>query len=133
MVLVTGGTGLVGSHLMYFLLKKGVQVRAIHRKSSRLDTVRRVFSYYGDDADTLFDKIEWMEANITDVPALNDAFKGVTHVYHSAAYISFHPKHFQKLRKSNIEGTANVVNLALAHNVEKFLPRKFYSYPGKYT
>lgn len=119
MVLVTGGTGLVGSHLLYFLLKKGVAVRAIHRKSSRLETVRRVFSYYTEDADSLFSKIEWKEANITDIPALDDAFRGVTHVYHSAAYISFHPKHFQKLKKANIEGTANVVNLAIAHNVEK--------------
>ncbi len=119
MVLVTGGTGLVGSHLLYFLLKKGFSVRATHRKNSRLETVRRVFSYYTNDVDALFNRIEWIEANITDVPALNDAFKGVTHVYHSAAYISFHPKHFDKLKKANIEGTANVVNLSLSHNIKK--------------
>ncbi|MBT8261360.1 MAG: NAD-dependent epimerase/dehydratase family protein [Bacteroidia bacterium] len=119
MVLVTGGTGLVGSHLLYFLLKKGIDVRAIHRKSSKLEAVRRVFSYYTKDADSLFDKIEWMEANITDIPALEDAFHGVTHVYHSAAYISFHPKHFRKLKKANIDGTANIVNLSLAHKVQK--------------
>ena len=119
MVLVTGGTGLVGSHLLYFLLKKGLPVRATHRRNSDLEAVRRVFEYYTDEPDMLFTKIEWVEANITDIPALEDAFRGVTQVYHSAAYISFHPKHFQKLKKANVEGTANVVNMCLRHKVKK--------------
>ncbi|KAA3620667.1 MAG: NAD-dependent epimerase/dehydratase family protein [Flavobacterium sp.] len=119
MVLVTGGTGLVGSHLLYFLLKKGVAVRAIHRKSSKLESVRKVFQYYTEEADSLFNAIDWMEADVTDIPALIRAFEGVTHVYHSAAYISFNPRHFQKLKKSNIEGTANIVNLCIENNISK--------------
>ncbi len=120
MVLVSGGTGLVGSHLLYFLLKKGLTVRATHRKSSDLESVRKVFGYFTEDPDPLYERIEWIEANITDIPALETAFDGVTEVYHAAAYISFHPKHFQKLKKANIEGTANMVNLSLKHNVRKF-------------
>ncbi|MCW5518441.1 NAD-dependent epimerase/dehydratase family protein [Aureitalea sp. L0-47] len=119
MVLVTGGTGLVGSHLLYFLLKKGFSVRATHRRNSNLDAVRNVFGYYTEDSDALYNKIEWVEANITDIPALEDAFQGVTQVYHSAAYISFHPRHFQKLKKANVEGTANVVNMCLKHDIQK--------------
>ena len=46
MVLVTGGTGLVGSHLMLHLLTKGVSVKAIHRKNSNIERVKEVFSYY---------------------------------------------------------------------------------------
>lgn len=119
MVLVTGGTGLVGSHLLYFLLKKGATVRAIHRKSSKLESVREVFEYYTDHPDSLYNAIEWMEADVTDVPALTNAFEGVSQVYHAAAYISFNPKHFQKLKKANIEGTANIVNLCISHNISK--------------
>ena len=119
MVLVTGGTGLVGSHLLYFLMKKGVAVRAIHRKSSKLESVRKVFQHYTEEADSLFNAIDWMEADVTDIPALKKAFEGVTHVYHSAAYISFNPRHFQKLKKSNIEGTANIVNLCIENNISK--------------
>ena len=121
MILVTGGTGLVGSHLLYFLLKEKKQVRAIHRKSSDLQAVKQVFGYYVNEAEAeiLFNKIEWQEANITEIPALTDAFKGITHVYHAAAYISFDPKHYKKLKKANMEGTANVVNLCLANSVKK--------------
>ena len=121
MILVTGGTGLVGSHLLYFLLKENKKVRAIHRKSSDLQAVKKVFSYYveAEEAESLFSAIEWQEANITEIPALTDAFKDITHVYHAAAYISFNPKHYKKLKKANIEGTANIVNLCLANSIKK--------------
>ncbi len=119
MVLVTGGTGLVGSHLLYSLLKGNENVRAIHRSSSDLEAVKKVFSYFTSEADTLFQKIEWIEANITDIPALTLAFKGITHVYHAAAYISFNPKHYRKLKKANVEGTANIVNLCLENKIKK--------------
>lgn len=119
MVLVTGGTGLVGSHLLYFLLKEHRTVRAIHRSSSNTDAVKNVFSYYGNDAESNFNNIEWVEADITDIPALSEAFKGITHVFHAAAYISFDPKHYHKLKKANVEGTANMVNLCLANSIQK--------------
>lgn len=119
MILVTGGTGLVGSHLLYALLQKGQQVRAIHRKGSDLNNVKKIFGYYSEDAASLFNSIEWMEANITNIPQLEDAFKGVTQVYHAAAYVDFKPKNYYKLKKANIEGTANIVNLCLTFKVEK--------------
>ncbi|MEX0996271.1 MAG: NAD-dependent epimerase/dehydratase family protein [Flavobacteriaceae bacterium] len=119
MILVTGGTGLVGAHLLYFLLKDGQKVRAIHRANSNLNAVKQVFSYYTDTPENLFNQIEWVEANLIDIPALTKAFEGVDFVYHVAAYVSFDPKNFQKLKKSNIEGTANIVNLCLHFQVKK--------------
>lgn len=119
MILVTGGTGLVGAHLLYSLLQKHAKVRATHRSSSNLDDVKKVFSFYTEDTQTLFDKIEWVQTNITEIPALTIAFEGVTHVYHCAAFISFNPKHYYLLKKTNIEGTANVVNLCLANGIQK--------------
>jgi len=119
MILVTGGTGLVGSHLLYFLLMENAHVRAIHRKNSNLQAVKKILELYTADEDSLFEKIEWVEANITDIPALTEAFKGVTKVYHCAAFISFNPSKYKALKKANVEGTANIVNLCLANNIEK--------------
>lgn len=119
MILVTGGTGLVGSHLLYQLINNGEKVRAIHRRTSDLDEVKKVFSYYTADAEDLFNKIEWLEADILDITSLGDAFKEVSHVYHVAAYISFYPEKYALLRKVNVEGTANIVNLSLAHKIKK--------------
>ncbi len=119
MILVTGGTGLVGSHLLLKLVQSGSSVRAIHRKQSNLERVRKIFGYYTDDAQTLFDKIEWIEADIIDIPALEIAFDQITHVYHTAALISFDPQNFDTLEKINTEGTANIVNLCIAHGVQK--------------
>lgn len=119
MVLVTGGTGLVGSHLLYQLAQQDEKVVAIHRKNSNLETVKNVFSYYTDDVEPLFNTIIWIEADINDIPALTIAFKGVTKVYHSAALISFNSSDYRKMRKINIEGTANIVNLCIENKIEK--------------
>ena len=118
MILVTGGTGLVGSHLLYALTKAGEQVRAIHRSESSFDAVKKVFAYQ-PDGDKLYQQIQWFEANLLDIPNLTIAFKGIKVVYHCAAYISFDPKKNNILRKTNILGTANIVNLALSHDIEK--------------
>lgn len=117
MILVTGGTGLVGSHLLYFLLKEGKTVRAVHRAHSNFKHVKEVFKNY-HALDTLFPNIEWVVADITDVPALNDAFKGVTEVYHCAALVDFTAS-YKTLKKINTEGTANVVNACLYHPIKK--------------
>lgn len=120
MILITGGTGLVGAHLLYHLCHENEQVRAIHRRSSDLDGVRKVFSYYGGSYQSLFEKIRWVEADLLDLVALEKAFENVDHVYHCAAMISFVSSDYQKMRRVNIEGTTNVVNLSIEYGVKKF-------------
>ncbi len=119
MILVTGGTGLVGSHLLYQLCLEHDKIRAIFRTNSSLEKVKNVFFSYTDDA-SLFNKIEWFQADITDVPSMIPAFFGVKQVYHCAAFISFNPKDYREMRKINIHGTAILVNLAIDAKVEKF-------------
>ncbi len=110
LVLVTGATGFVGSYLIRDLIQKGWSVRALRRKSSNLELLEGVV-----------DQLEWMEADVTDLGALEDAFEGVTHVFHCAAIVSFHPKDAAKMLKVNVEGTANVVNLCLDFGVKKLV------------
>ncbi len=119
MILVTGGTGLVGAHLLYQLSLENDTIRAIFRKNSNLEAVKIVFSYFSEDFENLFKKIEWVEADITDVVALDKAFKNITEVYHSAALVSFNPKDYHKMRKINIEGTANIVNFSIENAIKK--------------
>ncbi|MEO6348713.1 MAG: NAD-dependent epimerase/dehydratase family protein [Aquaticitalea sp.] len=119
MILVTGGTGLVGSHLLFQLTSRNEPVKAIYRRAHKLDAVKKVFSYYSDDVKNLYNRIEWIEADLNDISALTEAFKDVTHVYHCAAFVSFEPDKYHQLRKINIEGTANIVNLCIRNHIKK--------------
>ena len=119
MILVTGGTGLVGAHLLFTLTDNNEEVRAIYRKTSDLNAVKKVFSYYTSEVDRLFNKIDWQLADITDILSLGVVFKNIDYVYHCAAYISFNPRHFKTLKKVNVEGTANVVNFCISEKVTK--------------
>jgi nucleoside-diphosphate-sugar epimerase len=118
MVLVTGGTGLVGSHLLLHLIENGENVRAIYRSQNNIEKTKSVFELYKKTE--LFEKIEWLEADILDIPSLEIAFNGIEYVYHCAALISFDPKDEEALRKTNIEGTANIVNFSIAREIKKF-------------
>lgn len=119
MILVTGGTGLVGAHLLYKLASSNEKIRAIYRNERKLANTKNVFSSYTKNFEALFKSIEWVDADLLDIPSLVDAFFGVTKVYHCAAFVSFEPDKYFQLRKTNIEGTANIVNLSIANKIEK--------------
>ncbi|RZK12236.1 MAG: NAD-dependent epimerase/dehydratase family protein [Flavobacterium sp.] len=117
MVLVTGATGLVGSHLILHLLENGDDVSAIYRSEKAIEKTKSIFHLYKKEF--LFDKIHWLQADINDIPSLEIAFQNIDYVYHCAAFISFEPTDEEKIRKVNIEGTANIVNFCLVKNVQK--------------
>jgi dihydroflavonol-4-reductase len=117
MILVTGGTGLVGAHLLLHLAENENNIRAIYRTERSIAKTKNLFTLYQKEA--WFSKIEWIEADIIDVPSLEKAFKGVQYVYHCAGLISYDPNDEQQLRKINIEGTANIVNFCLEYNIKK--------------
>jgi dihydroflavonol-4-reductase len=119
-ILITGGTGLLGSHLIFDLVKSGRQVRAIKRPASNIEMVRRIFSYYVSNPDELAGRINWVDADLMDFGAIEDAMQGVTEIYHAAAVVSFFPKDHKAMLKVNIEGTANLVNQAIGNKVSKF-------------
>ena len=121
MILVTGATGLVGSHLLVELLQQDEKIRALYRTEEKIKATQKIIKFkLGDNAEQLFSKIEWVQTDITRIPELEDAFKDIEYVYHCAGYISYNPKDYKLLRKINIEGTANVVNIALSKNIKKF-------------
>ena len=116
-VFVTGGTGLVGTHLLVKLAKEGQSIRALKRENSNLEIVQQVFDFY--EATDLYQTIEWVDGDITDITSLPNAIGNAAKVYHTAALVSFDPRDREKLYKINIEGTENVVNACLEKNIEK--------------
>jgi nucleoside-diphosphate-sugar epimerase len=120
MILVTGGTGLVGSHLLLALARNNDAVRAIHRPGSGLDAVRYVFSLYEDDPDVLYKRIEWVLGDLEDPESLNIALNDIHQVYHCAAMVSFDPGEKKKMVRANVSGTSNLVNACLDKGVRKF-------------
>jgi len=118
MVLITGATGLVGSHLLYRFRESATTTIALYRTKNNIDKTRLVFESYDPAHGKLVDDFIWKQADILDVPSLADAFKGVHQVYHCAAALS--AVSFQEMKQVNITGTENVINVALAHGVDKF-------------
>ncbi len=107
MVLVTGGSGLLGKELITQLLQQGKPIKALYNKT--------LLANFNNSL------IQQIQCNILDVVGLEEAMQGVEQVYHCAAIVSFNPKQKQQLFKINIEGTANVVNAALGANVKKMV------------
>jgi len=118
MILVTGGTGLVGSHLIFDLVNSGKKVRGLKRSTSKLTNVENIFSLYSD-GENRFNEIEWVNGDVLDIFSLEDAMKGVEYIYHCAAIVSFSPQHKTTMMNINIEGTANVINTALELGIKK--------------
>lgn len=110
---------MIGSHIAFALTSKGQQVRALKRKGASTAETEKIFRFYSSAADELFRKIEWVEGDVLDIGSLEDAMAGCQFVYHAAAIVSFDPRERDFMLKVNGEGTANVINAALAEGVRK--------------
>lgn len=115
MILVTGANGLLGSHLLFNLLNKGLKVRALIRNEKSKGDIKKVFGYYSDEAETVLEKIEWAYGDVTNWDEVAASVEGITQVYHTAAMVSFHKEDFSAMQDVNICGTENIVNACLDH------------------
>ncbi|MBU3659334.1 MAG: NAD-dependent epimerase/dehydratase family protein [Flavobacteriales bacterium] len=120
MILVTGATGLLGSHLLYELISNGESCVALCHSKSKILQVTDLFKFYNPTkADEYLKKITWKEGDLLDIFFLKELFNGITHVYHCAAKVSFFKADFSECMRQNREATANVVNFCLKYKVEK--------------
>ena len=110
MVFVTGATGLLGSFICKDLLEKGYQVRAVKRKNSALTLINDIA-----------DQIDWVVGDMDDTVFLEEALKGVKSVIHGAAIISFDKRDEKAMYHTNVQGTADLVNICLKLGIKKLL------------
>lgn len=107
MILVTGATGFLGAELAKQLAQQGMRIRCTKRHYSVIPEILLPFREH----------IEWVDADMMDLFALEDALKGVTQVYHSAAWVSLKQTDKKEMIRTNVTGTANLVNLCLLQPV----------------
>ena len=117
MILVTGATGLVGSHLLLKLLEQNQDVVALYRCESKKETT---ISFLRERMISKKEiKIIWRKADICNLPSLELAFEGVTRLYHCAAFISFAHYKQETLMEVNQKGTTYLINLAIKNQLKK--------------
>lgn len=110
-VLVTGGTGFLGAYILRDLVNAGYKVSALRRRKVMPDFISQ----------DILSKVDWIDGDIMDPVLLEEAMTDTDAVIHSAAVVSYDPADRDKLFATNIEGTANVVNAAIATGVKKFI------------
>lgn len=109
-IFITGASGLLGSYLIRDLLKKNLPIVALYRKEkSKLLNPEEI------------EQVEWVQGDILDVEVLLQAMEGCSEVYHCAGLVSFNPSRAYDLMKINVEGVANMINVALELGTKKFL------------
>ena len=109
-ILITGANGLVGTYLIRELLGSGEQLIGLYRSALPANLLAEELA-----------QVEWVQGDILDVSLLSDLMAQCDEVYHCAGLVSFNPRMASRLMKVNVEGTANVVNAALAHGVKKLV------------
>jgi len=135
MVLVSGSTGMLGTHLLKQLCCfDEYTIKALYRTNTkRQKTLFILNALVPDECKHNIARIEWVKTDILDLFELNQAFEGISHVYHCAAWVGNSSQDYTLMRKINIRGTANMVNLALSHNVDKFCHVSSIATLGRYT
>jgi dihydroflavonol-4-reductase len=118
--LVTGATGIVGSHVLLTLLRANSPVIACKQKNSDVLKVKQLFSYYVPDYAELFEKIKWVDMDMRDLFSIEDALEGIETVYHCAGYVSFNRHHQKQLMDVNHIGTQLMVNACLRQKTKAF-------------
>jgi UDP-glucose 4-epimerase len=112
-VLVTGGAGFIGSHLVRRLLRDGYSVRV-------LDNLTTGFR---SNLDEVAGRIDFIEGDIRDLEVCWEASKGVEFVFHVAALPSVPRSMADPMgtHNTNVNGTLNLLEAARRHGVRRFV------------
>jgi dihydroflavonol-4-reductase len=127
MIFVTGGTGFIGSYLLYYLLQKNTSVRALKRPSSSARYTQYIFKHLseleplpdGEKWSDAFGRIEWVEGDVLDITSILEHLGNIDIVYHAAGMVSYSQKKREAIINTNVNGTINIVNACLEKGISK--------------
>lgn len=121
MIIVTGGTGLVGGHLLMELLNQDQPVRALIREGGNPEKVLHIWKYYHSNPFELLSRIEWIETDLSDKMAVASALDKKSQVYHCAGQVSFQKKQRKNIYENNLLLTRNILNVCIEKNIDKYI------------
>jgi len=107
-VLVTGGTGFAGSHLVDRLISEGFEVRVIARSSKKAEKLKER-------------GVDIVLGSITDKDVIKEAVNGVKKVYHLAANWRTAGVPDKVYWDVNVGGTRNLLEASIKENIERFV------------
>lgn len=107
MILITGATGFLGAELAKQLADKGETIRCTKRETSIIPMLLLPYT-----------QIQWVMADMLDIFALEDALDGINRVYHCAAWVSLKQAEKAPMIRTNVNSTANLVNLCLNRDIK---------------
>jgi nucleoside-diphosphate-sugar epimerase len=110
-IFITGSTGFIGSYILRQLLAEGYENITCLKRSSSNELL------LGPEKD----KVRWVEGDILDLPFLMDALADIECIIHAAAMVSYDPNKTEKILMTSVDGTSNLVNIALDSKVKKFI------------
>jgi NADH dehydrogenase len=130
MIVITGASGYVGSHITRKLVEQGHPVRALVHNKQRAEKEQRLRGM----------NLDWVEGDVTNPGSLKNAFSGASTIIHTVAIAI--EKGGGTYETINYQGTVNVVNAAKEAGIERFvnlsqlgadasLPYRFLASKGK--
>ena len=110
-ILVTGGTGFIGSHLVDTLVSKGEDVRVLVRETSN----KRYL---------IGKEVEFVYGNLEDMDSMKAVVENVNAIYHLAGMLGkgINSRYeYEKLRRINVRGTENLLEACLTEDIHRFV------------
>ena len=107
-ILITGGTGFIGSNLAAVLVGRGYSVSVLHRPSSDTSRIKDL-------------NVRHCLGDILDPQGLHAHVHGHDTVFHAAATISFWKPLHASMFECNVNGTRAVVDACCAEGVERLV------------
>ena len=108
MILITGGSGFVGSALARCLLQAGHQVRALLRPTSARTNLAGL-------------RLDIVEGDLLDANSIERALRDIRYLFHVAADYRLWARHPQEIVRTNVEGTRTVMRAAQRAGVERIV------------
>lgn len=116
-LVLTGASGIVGSHILISLIANNISPRVLSRDIRRdSQHLQKLFAHYGMP----MPEIRWVAGDIRHLGDMEDALEGAHAIIHAAGMVSTRSADFHVMHQVNVEGTANLVNLALDMGISWF-------------